>query len=399
METCPNCGAVARPGAKFCTTCGTRLGGLTTPVAETTSIFTPAASVASTPEPSETTAPTDSWSWGTPSSAPEPAAKPEAPAGETPAEPEDAPSWNWAAPAQDAATEPGDADTSSALVDAPAFPLDDDEEAAQLSSWAARWNAETGTWRESTSDSTPASTEEGIEGAPAGMVLTDASLPEEEAPTLPDTGAIELPAEEPGDPAFVGIEGAPAGDPEALVVAEEIATEDAPAETPPADIAEAAMETPESDVIEIADVADVEAVAEETPEPDVFAPVAVAETPAPNPVAEPVAAVTGGDVQVRAASLLDELRALLPQLTAATATGEGVNPAAVLAPLQGALGERVNYDALRAIVTQAEASPRDLYAMMDLGRHTGEILALLDERDRLRAAIDAALTAGDTSES
>ncbi|MGC4108174.1 MAG: hypothetical protein QM753_17760, partial [Thermomicrobiales bacterium] len=82
-----------------------------------------------------------------------------------------------------------------------------------------------------------------------------------------------------------------------------------------------------------------------------------------------------------------------------TATGEGVNPAAVLAPLQGALGERVNYDALRAIVTQAEASPRDLYAMMDLGRHTGEILALLDERDRLRAAIDAALTAGDTSES
>ncbi|MGC4190018.1 MAG: zinc ribbon domain-containing protein [Thermomicrobiales bacterium] len=384
METCPNCGAVARPGAKFCTTCGTRLGGIAT-------VSPTLASEMSAPSPAGTTA-TTTWSWGTPAAAPDPEpARPEQTA--TADDSADAASdWDWPAPfsapspseARDDAAGPGDVDTSSALVDTPiAEPAEqpaaatdsatEDDAADALSSWAARWNAETGSWKEtneSTSDEdsdedveSPSSQTEspaGIEGAPAGLDGTDE--PEaDEIPALPDMGTIEQPAEAPDDPAFAGIEGAPAGAPEALVVAGAIADEAEP--------------TPDSSA-----------------EPDAATPIAA-------PAVAPADADTDAGVgaQARAASLLDELRSLLPQLATAGSETAGINPEAVLAPLQGVRGERAAYDALRTAATQADANPRDLYAMMDLGRHTGEILALLDERNRLLAAIDAALAAGNSS--
>ena len=102
---------------------------------------------------------------------------------------------------------------------------------------------------------------------------------------------------------------------------------------------------------------------------------------------------TGG-LQARAVSLLNELRDLLP-LLAGTEEGSVPNPAAILAPLKEIPGpSMVGGDALRAAIEAARANPRDLYAMMELGQHTGEMLALLDERDHLRAAIDAAIAAG-----
>lgn len=517
METCPNCGAVARPGAKFCTTCGTRLSGpaaavATPPLPEPS---TPAADTATATGTVASQAPeqTNDWAWGTPASssasgdqdtsmwappptsAPEPAAVADhqaAPAtastsptdgsasaigsltGEKSVEAGDADAastvsvsasatdpadneatattdaaatqsddWTWSTPSRpeanaDTATSdggPGAVDTSSALVDVPSAlgryesSLDDDE-GEQLSSWAARWNSETGTWNETDSTDTDNATHdatatEGIEGAPAGLTSPDAPVADE-LPTLPDTGAIEQPSAAPGDTGFVGIEGAPAGDPEAIdgaaaIAADAGSTADSEAShaEPSSDVLAAAVTSTEphddpgatTTSAELGASGPDELVGMDVAAPDASAEPAIAAAPVAGeatadagiaPVSDPLStarsgvAAVGGNARARAAALLDEVRSLLPHLSSG-GDNAGANASAILAPLQDVERTPVTYEALRAIVTEAEANPRDLYAMMDLGRHTGDILALIDERDRLRAAIDQALAAGNES--
>jgi hypothetical protein len=376
METCPNCGAIARPGAKFCTTCGTRLGGSASPVQQTINTASPSPEPASSsPSGSEHVEP-----WGPAKATIAPAQEPASPAAH---DSKDGGEWDWPAPFasasmsearnEEAGSHPGDVDTTSALTDAPpsgpATPTAGQEDSETLSAWAATWNAEAGAWSPSpdTNDdadlTAPEGESEGIEGAPAGMTSPD--QPDESLPTLPDTGTLEMPDEEPGDPDFTGIEGAPGGDPEVLDVD---ADDTAPADEEPAP---ASASQP------------AEGSAESAPD----APVA------PSSGAAGIDMPTGG-LQARAVSLLNELRDLLP-LLAGTEEGSVPNPAAILAPLKEIPGpSMVGGDALRAAIEAARANPRDLYAMMELGQHTGEMLALLDERDHLRAAIDAAIAAG-----
>lgn len=369
METCPNCGAVARPGAKFCTTCGTRLSGIATPPPTTGDTPSPLATSASGEGfvASPTAAPASepgSWAWG--SATTEQAGDAEASAPEANALP-NPPAWTWPASGDDNAPAPGDVDTSSALVDTPTNAIatttatttataEDGDDAEQLSSWAARWNDDTWSGQDaSPSPDAPAADPEpttGIEGAPAGLDVPTDSPATDELPTLPDTGAIELPAEEPGDPGFAGIEGAPAGNPDALAVAEEIAeTEDSGTNAGEGfGLGEGAAVRP------------------------------VAYTSLQRPASE------------RAAMLVNELRGLIPQLVDATEDGTPT-PATVREVLAGALGTRTDDTALRATVQQVEANPRDIYAMMDLGRQVGTISALIEERDRLRTAIEEAIDA------
>lgn len=361
METCPNCGAVARPGAKFCTTCGTRLSGLAAPSREIPRAEAPAPAFA---PPALATTPlsspgSGSDSWGSPS--PTPDAEP----GQAPAEPASPPAWTWPAPAadttSDTASQPGNVDTSSALVDASGSGnvADDDAEAEQLSSWAARWNEDARAGQDDTASPSHAeeAPTEGIEGAPAGLpVPADAVDAEDELPTLPDTGTIDLPTEQPGEQGFAGIEGAPAGDPDAQAIAQEVTTPD------PLDRAGAAF-------------------ANGGEATGLLAPT--------RPIAY---SATQRYAKERASTLVDELRSLLPHLADATIDGRPT-PATVCEVLKGALEPRAETDALRAAVQQAQANPRDLYAMMDLGRQAGAIAALLDERDRLRAAIEETIDA------
>lgn len=378
METCPNCGAVARPGAKYCTICGTRLrGGEVAPSAPAAPASASGSSTVTATEPftvAPTTAPageTASWAWG---ATPSPAPDPEAPSATTSDATNDhdhdhsAGTWPVSATAPTALSAsttgeeraPGDVDTSSALVDAPATALTaPDDDADGLSSWAARWNADAWSGPDSGSGGAAQGEEAaGVEGALAGMPTPSGEAVPDDLPVLPDTGAIDLPEEEPGDPGFTGIEGAPAGDPDALAVTEEIAQDGAPAGSGDDRTGVAA------------------------------AGAAFAARPA-RPV---VYTAIQRDAHERAARLVDELRGLMPQLIDATGDGTPA-PATVRAVLSGALGTRTDDAALRKAVRQAEANPRDLYAMMDLGRQVGTISALIEERDRLRAAVEEAIDA------
>jgi hypothetical protein len=73
MEKCPNCGAAVRPGAKFCTSCGTRLTETPAPSTATPAQEPPAATESTevtTPvaEPEQASANGDPYAtWGTPS--------------------------------------------------------------------------------------------------------------------------------------------------------------------------------------------------------------------------------------------------------------------------------------------------------------------------------------------
>ncbi|MGN6484900.1 MAG: zinc ribbon domain-containing protein [Thermomicrobiales bacterium] len=363
METCPNCGAVARPGAKFCTTCGTRLSGLAAPSREIPRAEAPAPAVEAAPFAAPSPSVGDA-AWGRPAELQAPV-EPEQASPNT-EQPVSTPVWTWPTPAagdaQDASAQPGDVDTSSALVDAPGSAMveTDEDEAQQLSSWAARWNEDVQAGDGDTASTSRVDADEdateGIEGSPAGLpVPADAVDAEDEVPTLPDMGTIDLPDEQPGEQGFAGIEGAPAGDPDAQTVAPEV--------------------TPASS--ELADPASVDG-GETAP---LLAP------------ARPIAySATQRYAKERATILVDELRGLLPHLADATIDGRPT-PATVCEVLQGALEPRAETDALRAAVRQAQANPRDLYAMMDLGRQAGAIAALLDERDRLRAAIEETIDA------
>jgi len=90
-----------------------------------------------------------------------------------------------------------------------------------------------------------------------------------------------------------------------------------------------------------------------------------------------------GDALAQAHELLDMLRDLLPAALAPGATAAaGVDPSAVLADTSSD-----NYAALRGLIVEATDRPRDIDVMMRLSQQVADIAALMDERDRLRAAL------------
>jgi hypothetical protein len=108
--------------------------------------------------------------------------------------------------------------------------------------------------------------------------------------------------------------------------------------------------------------------------------------PGPSETAEPVK---------RAEELLDQLRALLPQIAARGAVA--VDPEVVAAGLEAAREElaikRAKFDTLGEVAERARTHPRDLDVMLDLVARAGDILELKDAYTRALAAIDDALAA------
>jgi hypothetical protein len=114
---------------------------------------------------------------------------------------------------------------------------------------------------------------------------------------------------------------------------------------------------------------------------------------------EPVALTPGIE---RANALLDELRALLPELAAGSADSTETPPEspapvidleAIKTAAVEARGEISfdNFSALRTTIDEATTKPRDVEVMLKLSQRVDDIYALIAERDRLQQAFDVML--------
>lgn len=370
MQTCSNCGVAVRPGAKFCTACGTRLNdvesntggasswGVSTPVEDT-----PAATVPSeddsTPEqpvvdersetaPDATSTPSTAWTWGS--------TETDNPAERIPVTQTD----------NDSAASSSGIDDAAAPASGPA--------SNQPFQWS--WGSSSATETEETRGSGEPSTDETLSSQPADAdggndddtpqsaevivapsadddragreereaELADAAPPydwrqsvtytyKEKSPTV-DSSAVDMPAEDGSD---------------------------APASTLFADS-------------------------------DGYGSGMVDETGTT-------------DAQTRAVELIDELRSLIPTLgaTAAIASTDVAEPGGSVFDREGAIGDIVSdleratngigtSDDLRAVLEAAQSRPRDMDVILDLVARAGSLIDLLDERDRLAAAIERAVS-------
>jgi hypothetical protein len=108
-----------------------------------------------------------------------------------------------------------------------------------------------------------------------------------------------------------------------------------------------------------------------------------------------VAASTGESPRQRAASLLDELRGLLPQIAAGDAVADASDTgsaSAVADRLAAARDESGDFASLRRTLESAKQNPRDVDTMLDLVNRADRLLALLDGYERLTGEIDDAIT-------
>jgi hypothetical protein len=100
------------------------------------------------------------------------------------------------------------------------------------------------------------------------------------------------------------------------------------------------------------------------------------------------------DPAARALALIDELRALVPQLTAEAAAE--IDAEAIAADLEAAIRPAADEPAgeqegLRTALLTARERPRDIDTMLDLVGRVDAVLALLDAHDRAVAAIERAV--------
>jgi hypothetical protein len=108
------------------------------------------------------------------------------------------------------------------------------------------------------------------------------------------------------------------------------------------------------------------------------------------------------DVQARAGELLDELRSLIPALGSTTGADpgtSGVEPSGAMLDTQGLIADLESAtsgvsssDDLRSVLESAQSRPRDMDVVLELVGRAGSLIDLLDERDRLAAAIERTLS-------
>jgi hypothetical protein len=389
METCSNCGATNRPGAKFCTSCGVRLptlsrqttGDWDRPSTESTTT----AAATTTPEPATTTtmsmdAEPDRTATGgeaeaTGASWSESAERDEATAA-PPTEPEPEPetesgraSWTWGqaeTPASSGvatddtddtggADEPRSAGETTGEAEAPVAEGDDTEAStggpegdasSTLSSWAAQWTGEY------------------------------AAAPEAGEEQRSATGEVPAVEDEPERDQAGDAAAADAPQDEAEPVLGAATTASATAQSGVASASGTGVEPP--------------AVVTGQEAESAFAPSASDEQ--------------AGALQ-RAGDLLDELRGLLPVLSAPPApavvetpvsAGEGtvaVGPdtGGVADELAAARASSADTTDLRHALEAARDRQRDVDTMIDIVGRIEPMLAALDAHDRYAAAIDRAI--------
>ncbi|HLU34725.1 MAG TPA: zinc-ribbon domain-containing protein [Thermomicrobiales bacterium] len=185
MEKCPNCGAAVRPGAKFCTSCGTRLPETPAPSSPTPTQETPAATgstqtatPAAKPE-QETSQPDPYATWGAPSG--------ETATTSTPADRFEAGlDGEKSTPGDTSTTEESSSTYSASSWGRPATPEEESDE-DRFASWAAAY----GSYQPPTTESAAGCTEPGTDDAantstesmpaPSPEVVTTQPAPDSEA--------------------------------------------------------------------------------------------------------------------------------------------------------------------------------------------------------------------------
>lgn len=357
MERCPNCGAPAREGAKFCTTCGNRLTDQ-----DGDEVAVPTATVA----------------------APLIASQPEQPF------PDPAPPlWRSAEatepPQSDATLSDQEADSSADAtanhpppsIAADSSPSDDEPPVADQvlsSSWPAsdapRWSAAWGGPTVATTDEPDADSDdtrptpaEGTEERDHSDAIDGESAPSFEA-FLADASS------------------APA---EGASPTREVESDDDPFD-PPA-IPTAAAADPDDAVS--SPYRDDDTATDDEAEPRLVATSDDAFQPPPADAGPPSLA--------HALDLLDELRSLLPTFAIAA---PAIDTAAIAEELELALSPdpssaalTLDLTELRAAMENARDRPRDIDTVLDLSRRVDDVLALLDAHDRAVAAIESAAAA------
>jgi len=330
MERCPNCGAPARLGAKFCTTCGHRIanGEAVESVA--------AADAADGGIGAADEAAGSTWSPGgtsTVAAEPEPDVEllPVAPAAEHPAE---------------VAIAPDSAEPAAVEADAADHVLSSSWPTPAPSPWSASWPG--------------AGTADEPGTAP----------PASESEAAPPNGKAPVPSGWPPD--GLGSDGPIAG-------ADQFTATEAPAfsgEAPLTEEVQASAEEPAPGAAAVA-AGPASSLFVATPE---ARPVSGSAETVPPLAAE-------ADPVARAVALLDELRSLLPGLAP-------VGPA--LPPIADALEQALpardtsldRFADLRAAMQHARDHPRDIDTVLELSRRVDNVIALIDDYDRLVAAAE-----------
>lgn len=422
MQRCPNCGAAVRPGAKFCTSCGTRLNldQASAPAAESTwgasattdetLVATPAVTPETSPETTDTTAATDTDAAGSIVNDPETGVD----TGSSAAQGADAVTGSpWRAPTTDAVTESEarDAETTEAASTAesttsptswtwaqrspstpePEATADAEAEAADVAAtapkettWTSRWPTMGGA-EEPTTGATDATGEE----SPADRFAEGL----EAEPTVPETEA------EPEEAATTEIEETDATELEETAAS---TTENVPAETSPSTSwtwGQPVAEEPET-VTESETIVPAASITEEdaATAPDVATwdePIAVAAAVA---TAGEAGEMDEDSARQRAATLLDELRALLPQIGASATVAVAASETTIAAgsgvadELARVRDEAGDFSGLRRTLESARDYPRDVDTMLDLVNRADRLLALLDSHEALRQSVDDAIS-------
>jgi hypothetical protein len=398
MQRCSNCGAAVRPGAKFCTSCGTRLNLDQAPTPSTgttwgtsaTTDETLVATPAVTPEPEERAETTDTMAATDTDAAGSIVSEPATEAGTGAAQGADAITGSpWRAQTTDAVTEreARDAETTETASTTEPAP------SSASTSWTWGQRSPSTPEPEATADAerTDATT------TPPKETSWTSRWPSMGGAEEPTTGATEATEDEsPADPFADALEAEPTT-PETTETEETGAstTENAPSTAwiwgqPVAEETDAVTESETIVPAAATNNEDASAALDAVPEVE---RVTVADATAP----AGEAVVTGDDsARQRAAALLDELRTLLPQIggSGAVAVTEATSAAGggVADELSRARDEAGEFSGLRRTLESARDYPRDVDTMLDLVSRADRLLALLDSHEALRRAVDDAIT-------
>lgn len=337
MDKCFNCGAAVRPGAKFCTSCGTRL------------IDNPAAP-ASTATTTTTSQPETS-SWSGAASADEtqiaaPAAAPETPA-TTSGQPDDAApfaTWRRASSGWDA-TSSGDTGTTASPADRFEAALDaakarEEEPAPSAEKSDFGWG-------------TPApSTEDRFASWSAAYGTTGSTTPDDVPATEP-----EIVDEKEGE-----------------VIAVESETVTASDEPATATTTDAAGFTEGGDH-EVDYLSGDENIAAGGPDSGI-----AAGRPSDQ-----------SDARQRATTLVEELREMIWKIGEQEPVAAG-DMTGIRNALSAARGHTPDFSDLERAISAVRESPRDIDALVQLGSHAARLEELLESHSRLTSALDDAIS-------
>jgi len=356
MLTCSNCGATVREGAKFCTTCGTRLNDVSS--TSTTSVW----QVPDANPPASTTEPTASTS-----DAAAPASGDTASTGErveSTGEDKSAFTWSWGAPATSDATDSTEQENVGSGTDAPA-PDGDDEPPAAADDATSH---ESGTDGEPVADATELTIlDDEQEGSSAAADETEAA-PDEATPEV-DDAFLAVPDEEPA--------------------AEDRAEDESEDESGGTETLAAWAGSWDDNADDDANGA----TAEEAPATLAGTSAAVQDESTTD--SDPGRDAGGEDTVARAERLIGELKALIPSMVRPNPPipAAKVNPDSDTVANDLEAAARVGkFDDVRDTLLAVRDNPRDVDNVLRLSATVDRLLELLDDRNNLAKTAESAAT-------